>query len=112
MITYIWHFSDLMVKPKEGNLENVLYMVQWRLKGIDENGITGEQFGSCSLPDPNPDSFTPYNQLTKPQVETFVETSIGYIVIQSLKKSIQEQIEAQVNPPFVRMDAPWETSAI
>lgn len=109
MITYEWFFSDLMVKPKEGLLEDVLYMVQWRLKGSDENGVTGEQFGSCSLPDPDPASFTPYSQLTKDQVQVFVETSIGYIVVQSLKKSIQEQIEYQVNPPFVKKDAPWQT---
>lgn len=108
MITYEWYFNDLMVKPQENGLQNVLYIVYWQLKGTNENGIFADQRGSCSLPSPDPATFTEYNTLTKQQVETWVETSMGYNTINALKVSIAEQINAQVNPPFVPMPAPWE----
>lgn len=108
MITYEWYFNDLMVKPQENGLQNVLYIVYWQLKGTNENGIFGEQRGSCSLPSPSLDNFVDYNILTKQQVETWIETAMGYNTITSLKQSIAEQINAQVNPPFVPMPAPWE----
>lgn len=107
MITYEWYFSDLMVKPQENGLKNVLYIVYWQLKGSDENGVFGEQRDSCSLPPPVPENFQDYDTLSKAQVENWVETAMGYNTIVSLKQSIAEQIKIQTNPPFVSMSAPW-----
>lgn len=108
MITYDWYFSDLMVKPQESGMQNVLYIVYWQLKGTDENGVFGDQRGSCSLPPPLPDDFIDYNTLTKTQVEGWVETAMGFNTVNSLKQSIAEQIKMQVDPPFIKMDAPWQ----
>lgn len=108
MITYEWYFNDLMVKPQENGLQNVLYIVYWQLKGTNPDGVFGEQRGSCSLPAPNAENFQDYNTLTKSQVENWVETAMGYNTIVSLKQSIAEQIKMQTNPPFVPMPSPWE----
>jgi len=107
MITYEWYFSDLMVKPSENGLTDVLYIVHWQFKGTDKNGVFGDQRGSCQLPAPDPAKFYPYSSLTKETVEKWVEKSIGYTAISAFEKAIAEQIKFQTNPPFIRKDAPW-----
>lgn len=97
-----------MVKPQCKGLQNVLYTLQWQLRGTNENGVFGEQRGSCSLPAPDPDNFIDYTSLTKKQVETWVETAMGYNTIDSLKEGIAAQIQFQIDPPYVHMELPWE----
>lgn len=41
-------------------------------------------------------------------MENWIETAINYNTIVSLKQSIAEQIKIQTNPPFIKMNAPWE----
>ena len=107
MITYNWIINSLLCKPRVGDLTNVLYSVGWTLRGTNETVVFADQNGSCSLPIPNPESFTPFEDLTEAQVGGFVETAIGLNTVQSLKASIAQHIEDQVNPPLVSMTLPW-----
>lgn len=107
MINFEWSFNTLMVKPIENDLQNVLYIVHWQLRGTTENGVFAEQRGSCSLPSPDPNNYIPFTSITKENVEYWVQTSMGFNAVDSIKKSIEEEIRFQTNPPFIQVTAPW-----
>lgn len=107
MITYEWIFNDLLVKPIFNDMQDVLHIVHWTIRGVNENGVEAVQSGSCSLPDPDPGLFIPFSSLTKSKVEELVTYSIGLNTVTAIKRSIVEQIGAKVNPPVISVQPPW-----
>ena len=53
MITYEWSINQLLARPIEAGLQNVVQIVHWTLRGIDGNNTEAVQSGSCSLPPPD-----------------------------------------------------------
>lgn len=114
--TYTWSFSPLEAAPTEGDLENVVKTIHWRLTGTtdDAEPISGTVYGSCGAGEADGDSFTAFADLTEADVkgwtlaaiaegeETAAETEAR------LKAQVDTQIDAIKNPPIVTKTAPWE----
>ena len=111
MITYEWSINQLLAKPVEADLMNVVQIVHWTLRGVEGGNVDAVQSGSCSLPPPDPAAFVPFEQLTAGRVGEFVEQAMGLNTVVALKRGIAQQIEDKVNPPLVSMDLPWVTPA-
>ena len=107
MITYEWSINQLLAKPIEAGLQNVVQVVHWTLRGIDGNNTEAVQSGSCSLPPPDSGSFVPFEDLTAVRVGGFVEAAMGLNTVVALKRGIAQQIEEKVSPPLVSMTFPW-----
>ena len=105
-LQYIWALGPLNVKLSEDGLTNVVYNINWRLIGTD-GMFSSDVYGSCGVPAPAPDAFTPYDQLTEAQVQSWVEKALGDEQVASYKDGIAKQIELQKNPVEASLQPPW-----
>ena len=106
MINYQWTISALDCKVKEEDLNDVVYTVHWRYRGTDENGITAETYGAQSVGTPDPDDFTPYDEITKEQVVSWLEASMD---VDAMDVNLANQINLIINPVDVTLPLPWNT---
>jgi hypothetical protein len=79
----------------------------YRCTGTDGQ-YTASVYSTCSVPAPNPDDFTPYEDLTLNQV-------LGWIWANGVDKdateaAVQTQIDNLINPPVVTLPIPWNQS--
>ena len=105
MNTYKWIISAVECKVKEGDMTDVVYVVHWRYNATNENGITAEVYGAQTISSPNPEDFTPYDQITKEQVVGWLEASID---VPAMDLNLDEQINLIINPVNVTLPPPFE----
>ncbi len=103
--TYNLEILKLEVKLLENTLENVVFQADWRYTAISENEeYTEESVGLASIPAPDPDNFTPFDDLTEEQVKGWVENEVDF---NKLKEYLDNKIEEKINPPTEVKDVPW-----
>lgn len=107
MISYEWEFEPLIVLNGQfGNLQDVVVAAAWRRIATDGEHMA-ELCGRVQFQQPSPENYTPYEALTKAQVVSWVEASIGKQAIQEYDARLGSAIELQRNPPFVSRRCPW-----
>jgi len=106
-IAYDWIFNPLTVKPAEGSLTDVVFLVDWRRTATDGT-FSAQCYGQVSLGPPNPANYTPFSDLTKAQVTQWVQDTIGAQQITQMDQSLAGDIERQQNPPVIPMAPPWD----
>jgi hypothetical protein len=110
--TYTWSFPTLQTYANQDGLENVIYVVHWRLNGAcpEESGsynaqLIGTQqiapFISGSRP------FIPYDQITEENITEWLEEAMGPEKIADLHLNIDQQISNSINPPVLYLPPPW-----
>lgn len=107
-ITYDWIFNPLTVKPVEGSLTDVVVVIDWRRTAVDGN-YASSVYGQVTLGPPNPAAYTPFNSLTKSQVQGWVVAELTQATVDQFDVSLAKEIENQKNPPTVPMPPPWDT---
>lgn len=105
MIEYSWKFDSMAVRLSENGLDNVVHTVFWTLIGC-KSGVSSHVYGSVGLPPPD-GNFTPYEELTKSQVQSWVELAIGLLEVEEYKKIIAQQIKRQETPVNAVLQPPW-----
>ena len=106
-ITYNWVVSQMDCYPTEESLADVVFCVHYRYQGNEVDGdktYFAEVYGTVNLSAPDPDNFTPYDQLTKAQVEGWLASALN---VPSLQANIATQIQNQKTPPVVSPALPW-----
>ena len=107
MTTFNWTISAVERAVNLNGLPDVIQVVHWRYRGIDENGISAELYGANALGDPNPEDFTPYTEVTSADVEGWLESifsitdeeaEVPISKLDQMKLNIQDQIELLINP--------------
>lgn len=102
-----WVISALECKPKEDNLNDVVFIVHWRRNAnetIDGKDYFADVYGTMSCEQPNPQDFTPYDQLTYDQVCSWLDAGLN---VEELDLNLDAQIENQVNPKVVTPPLPF-----
>lgn len=105
-MNYTWGFPALNVVFSEDNLSNVIQSVSWTLTATDAE-YSANCYGSIGLGSPNPASFTPYEQVTEAQVQSWTIEALGQERVDSLMANLAEQIEQQKNPTSGNLPPPW-----
>lgn len=106
-ITYTWNFGPLEVALSEDGMTNVVKTVHWRLTGVD--GSHSETvYGSEGMDSPVPENFINYEQITKEDVTTWVESKLGTERLDTLRASIASSIDIQKNPVKATLAPPWD----
>lgn len=113
--TYSWVFNPLDAAPTEGDLEDVVKTVHWRLNGVtdDEVAVTGTIYGSVSPGDADADSFTAFADLTEEIVKGWVLANLveGDETVSDVETRLQGQVQAQIDsqkaPALVSKVSPW-----
>lgn len=108
MTTFNWTISAVERAVSLNGLSDVIQIVHWRYRGTDENGTSAENYGATTIGDPNPEDFTPYNEVTASDVEGWLESifSVGDTEgsmsrFDQMKLNIQDQIELLNHPTTI-----------
>jgi hypothetical protein len=99
-----WFVSQLDCVPQTAEGEDFVVTVHWSCNGVDGD-YNGSVYSTCSFPVVEGTSFTPYADLTQAQV-------LGWVWANGVDKdateaAVEQQIEAQKNPPIVSPPLPW-----
>lgn len=109
MITYTWDFPSLEVNLVAGQLNKVVTTVHWTLTAVDGEH-SAYVYGSLGVPEPTPEEFVEYENLTRDQVESWVVATMEQEEegrVQSLKDNLAAQIETLKAPKTATLNAPW-----
>ena len=106
-MTYTFTINALDVLKEKDGLQGVVYTIHWALTAENENGTTASAIGTKTMSDPNPDSFTPYDQLTEEIVVGWLkaEEVDSDFVKEGLDKQIAEKetpVKETVYNPFAK----------
>ena len=104
MINYNWTIGPFECTLNQDGLEKVITKVVWELRGTDEDGVRGERYGIQPVGQPDPEAFIPFSELTKEQVQGWLETLIN---VNEMKTDIDSQITAIKAPVVATLPAPW-----
>jgi hypothetical protein len=95
-------------RVQEDGMTDVVYLVHWRVSATEVDGdktYSASVYSTCSVPAPDPASFTSYANLTQEQV-------LGWIWANGVDKdateaAVQQQIELQRHPVVISPPLPW-----
>lgn len=110
-ITYQWIIQQMVTKPSEDGLQDVVIQANWLYRGNlinDEGKIEASATESGQTPfttPPNPETFIPYADLTEAEVISWIEANVNMTELNAL---IDYDIEQILNPPVVILPLPWE----
>jgi len=111
MNTKQWVISQLECKIQEEDLQNVVYTIHYRRQATEVDGektYFAETYSTLSLPAPDPSDFTPYEDLTKAQVEGWLDELLP---VSDIDASLDAQIELQKNPTTSTPPLPWSANS-
>lgn len=111
MTTITWTIEQLSCYPEADNYVDVVFSAAWRVNGELTEGDTtyyATVYGSQALSPYDPKTpFTPYNDLTQPQVIGWVQNAMGESQVAAINASIEKQIQDQITPTVVTPPLPW-----
>ena len=114
-ITYQWVIQQMVTKPTEDGLQDVVIQANWLYRGIDTDdsekiiaAVTENGQTPFNTP-PNPDTFIPYADLTEAEVISWIEANVDMVQLNAL---IDYDIEQVLNPPVVILPLPWEQQTV
>jgi hypothetical protein len=103
MTTFNWTISATERAVALGELSDVIQVIHWRYKGTNEDGLTAEIYGAAVLGEPDPQNFTPYNQVTQAAAESWLvemftaEEVVEEEITKTRMAQMQEGLEAQIS---------------
>ena len=119
MINYNWNFDPLTCYTHQNGYEDVVMTVHWQLYAysgsLNDSGSFTPQYTARAIGtegfilDTVSSNFVPFNQLTKDIVLGWVTGSIGEERVGQMTASLVTQIEEQITPKIVNLQAPWLT---
>ena len=98
---YKWVVSSLHAKIQEGELSNVIESVHWRYQAEDAEGNIADVYGSVGLEAPDAETFKPFEEITKEDVEAWLEAKLD---VESLKAGLDAKLELIANPTHVSLN--------
>ena len=104
-----WKIEHWLVKPSEGELQNVVVSVCWRCSDervVDGKTHYGTTFSQVSFSAPEAADFIPLDQLTDADLLEWVWT-LGGIDKGVTEAAVAQQIENSINPPLISPPFPW-----
>lgn len=105
--TYTWDLGPLETALNEDGLTNVVKAVHWRLKAT--SGMYSDTiYGVASMPAADPDDFVVYEDLTKAQVQAWVEGALGADTVAQYKSNLDTSIDRMINPIKATLPPPWQ----
>ncbi len=107
MATFTWAIANLERKLPDGDVppDGQVYIAHWTVS-LEDQGETAGAYGSVGFGDPEPDNYTPFDQLLEDQVIGWVKTALGDEQVASIEASLEAQIQEKLNPTHAA-GVPW-----
>ena len=102
-----WVISQIEVINQVGDLEKVAYRIHYRrqmTETVEDKTYFAETYSVITLPEADPQNFTPYEQLTKEQVEGWLASALN---VEAIDASLAAQIEDKKHPKTSAPALPW-----
>jgi len=93
MTAFSFSITSLSVQPSLGELIDVVRAAQWRLEA--SNGVKAYTTGVAEFDEPDPENFTPFDQLTAEQVQAWAMAAI--VNLDAIKASL---VRRWMAPPW------------
>jgi hypothetical protein len=104
--TYNFKINAVDCHTVQDGLEKVVYNVHWSYFGTSEGDVTASIIGVESVDAPSAESFTAFESLTEDIVIGWIEAKMGEERIQSMKDSLDAQIQEKTAPTKVTLQLP------
>jgi len=98
MVTFNWTISAVERAVSLDGLSDVIQTIHWRYRGIDENGVTAETYGGVAVGEPNPQDFTPFDEVTASDVEGWL---VNLLDVPSMQANLEAQIALLITPTTI-----------
>lgn len=107
MATATWSIANLERKLPDGNTppDGQVYTAHWTVN-LEDQGESAGAYGSVGFGDPDPDNYTPFDQLTQDQVIGWVKSALGDEQVASIEAALESQIQEKLNPTH-SAGVPW-----
>ena len=105
-ITNTWAIVQMDAHSEYEGKPDVVSTVHWTLNGTDGTYV-GSVYGSVGVNLSTSGAFTPYADLTKAQVVSWVQDALGDDQVAAYEANVAQQIADQINPPVVVSPLPW-----
>lgn len=113
--TITWKVTNLDCYPKYDMETDVVFTVHWDCLGnmtVATGSLSGSVYnsrlyGTTGVTYHSGSSFTPYNQLTEPQVLSWVFDAMGVQQKTSIEAGAANSIYTQIDPPVIQPPLPW-----
>jgi len=102
--TYTWDCKTVDVYPNHDSHSDVVYNVHWRLNAVSDqqdaegNNYSASSYGTHSVNADDIENFVPFADLTNDLVSGWVIDGIGEDEVASMKESLDNDIDGQINP--------------
>jgi kynureninase len=110
-MAFNWVISQLDSIPTLDGMDKVISTIHYRAQKQYEEDVvhfTADYFGALRVDAPHEASFTPYDEVTKEMVESWLESSLD---CEAIEANLDSQIENFLNPPIVAYALPWSDPA-
>lgn len=97
-----WIICDWDVKVNENNLNDVVVVLHYRRQLTDEE-VTVETYSTLTLSAPDPENFTPIDQITRAQLIEWLESSLD---VEAIDASLETQLQEKLNPSIIHPPLP------
>lgn len=108
MTQFNWAINQLNCRPHVDGLDDIINVIHWTYSAtdIDETGKEwfASSYGTAGVDQPNPQNFTPYADVTEPQVVSWLEEVLP---VADMQASLLANIELQKHPNEVTLPLPW-----
>ncbi len=109
-INYSWTINPLECYPTSSEGPDYVFTAHWQLYATEEVGdktYSARAIGTQSVTGNSGSAFIPFEELTLPIVQGWVEGAMGPEQVQAYKDNLAQQIANQINPPVVTLTSPW-----
>jgi hypothetical protein len=107
--TYTFTPVNLTCYAQQDGQNDVVYNIDWRYQASDgKYGYLTEGSTTTTYIPGTP--FIPYNQLTEPEVVSWIEGALGPITLTQMQQQADAAIAAQYASPITTPSLPWEQS--
>lgn len=103
----VWSVPGVDRKLPDGDVcpEGCIYAGGWTA-AYEENGASAYAYGSVGFPEPDPNNYTPYSQLTEAEVLQWTFDVLGAEQVASIENSLKAQVQEKLNPTHAN-GKPW-----
>ena len=112
-MSYTWKVAALDYAVSQDGLSNVVTTVHWTCSKEDENGNSGSAYGAHSLPAPDPNNFTDWDNLDEFTVLSWMTSDMvakadegEETEVDRVQNGVDAQIAEKANPTH-GCGVPW-----
>ena len=105
--TVVWAVPGVDRKLPDGDVcpEGQVYAGGWTAT-YEKDGQSAYAYGSVGFPEPDPDNYTPYSELTEAEVLEWIFNILGDEQVASIENGLKTQVEEKLNPTTAN-GKPW-----